>query len=180
MRQLFILLLFLLTKISFAQNADSLYYKKNNISLEGLGNVIYNGYSVNYERMLIKTNAGFITCRGGFSYAYNMRQMVFPVLFNWVDCPTEEAKGHLEVGIGMALYLHTFPKTHVDTELNPAITGNFMYRFQAPNSRFIFRAGWTPTYFANMHEHYIGMDYTPFDLGLLYLFDIGASIGFAF
>jgi hypothetical protein len=174
-----IIALLVFSKILFAQNFDTIQHRKNVIYLEGLGNVVFNGYSINYERKIIETKNSFITCRAGFSYAFYEHSFVFPILINRIG--NKEESSHLEMGIGTAFYLRDlYGKILIESELNPVVAGNIMYRYQKDGGRFVLRAGWTPTYFINLHEHYIGNYYSPFDLGLLYLFDIGASIGYAF
>ncbi|MBI3500619.1 MAG: hypothetical protein HY063_02405 [Bacteroidetes bacterium] len=137
MRRILFILLFLFTaKTFFAQ--DSLYYKNNIVYAEGLGNAGYGVYSLNYERKIKETNNGFITLRVGFAYNYN-KNLFFPILINKVN--NKHKKNHFEFGGGITTTL--FKSASLDLAYTGP-TANLMYRYQKPNGKFIFRAGWTP------------------------------------
>jgi hypothetical protein len=158
MRKKFLPNLFLLsllafsTEIMFAQKKDSVSFGKTALYAELAGNGV--GGSVNIERALLKDNTGFFTIRIGLSF--DDGQKIFPILLNHVF---GKGNNHFEMGGGVQL-----PLQH---DYGPA-TANFMYRYQKPNGKFLFRIGWTPIFVRLASS-----------LGLLN-FWIGASVGVVF
>lgn len=136
------------TKFCFAQNPDTLVYKKNALFLELVGNA--GQYSINYEGILKGGQKGFFTLRIGFSYT---GEYIFPILLNHVS---GHHNNHLEMGAGVR-----FSPTYTLGD-GGIITANVIYRFQKPNGKFLFRAGWTPIFYkltdqAGLLNYWCGM-----------------------
>ena len=79
---LVVVIIFCSTLFAAAQKNDSTNYKKNAISLEGLGN----GWvgSINYERNLGNNKHGFMTLRVGGAFNIDHDGSFFPLLLNQV------------------------------------------------------------------------------------------------
>ena len=166
MRRLFIVITFtVFAKTFFAQKMDSVNYRKNAISAEGLGNAFI--YSFNYERLISEDQQGFFSLRIGLGVGNGT---LSPILINHIF--TMNRYNHCEIGAGIALGTRTDSKTkniYIDI---PYATANLMYRYQKPRGHFIFRAGWTPIYQFKQG----GVDIITF----LYLIFPGVSVGYTF
>ena len=77
-------------------------------------------------------------------------------------------KSHFELGAGVNF---TSSLITFDGPLFGA-TANFMYRYQKPKGKFIFRAGWTPIYFPAFGNELVST--------IVFLLYPGVSIGYAF
>ena len=167
MKKLFLtILLLFFTKTFFAQNMDSIRYKKNSVSFELLGN---SGilYSINYERKLFGNENNFMTIRAGVG-TYDKNGGLFPLLINGVF---GEGNHHIEIGVGRTLSLGWWKKTFYYDKDDSPFTANLMYRYQRPKGKFVFRIGWTPVLVPNL-------DFA--DVEVLLLLDCGASVGYRF
>ena len=115
---------------------DTSYKRKNAVYFEVLGNALF--YSINYERKIKKNKYGFSTFRIGIS---DFDDLFFPLTINEIF--DNDKKNHFEVGTGITFAVSQRTWT-LDRNF---ITANIMYRYQKPNGKFMFRAGWTPLYF---------------------------------
>jgi hypothetical protein len=107
------------------------FVKKNSVQAELLGNGFYL-FSVNYERIILNGSrfktAGQIGIGGFFSGEINI-----PIVINEIISFNDN---HLEIGLG---YI-AIPNAGNSIVL----TGRLGYRYQKPDSHFVFRLGFTP------------------------------------
>lgn len=111
--------------------------------------------------MIINNKNSFVTVRIGGNGS------LFPLMINQVCNKSEN--NHLEFGGGIALGLGYFP--HKVTYVF-AGTACLMYRYQKPQGRFVFRAGWTPLYWFDDTQDFWGI--------AVFLLTPGVSFGYAF
>ena len=155
----------------FAQKADSIHFRKNAIYFGGLGNT-GTKYSLNYERKFFEHENGIFAAQLGFG---------FPYAGGFASCALvshifSKSKNHFEIGVGIRLVAdnHYFIGEHevnafgLDRE-ETVPTANFMYRYEKPDGKFLFRIGWTPLF------------YNSSDFGLrVFVLFIGANVGYVF
>jgi len=132
----------------------------------GLNNTIYvelggNGgfYSINYDRLLttVKKRHSF-GIRAGFSWAplngTYRNVFFFPVTANYLFGAGTK---RLEIGVGATTRFLTDSLRNVDPEVTPAAV--IAFRFQQPGSGSHFRAGFTPLFFDNKFQPWLGISF---------------------
>jgi hypothetical protein len=122
------------------------FQRKNNIQLELFGHGVF--YSVNYERILINGEKFKTTGQAGFAWyppSTDVREFWIPVSVNEL---ISFNRHHIEFGLGTAFTNEEMQGlTGENTRhWSTFLTGRVGYRYQKPNSRFIFRIGFTPLY----------------------------------
>jgi hypothetical protein len=131
---------FLLAGLSLLTQAQELakpihkgFDKKNSVQFELFGHGLF--YSVNYERVLINRHKFKTTAQAGISfYPVDIRMLWIPLSVNQLISFNQH---HLELGIGQVLTLDS-------DEWEPFGSFRIGYRYQKPEGRFLFRAGFTP------------------------------------
>jgi hypothetical protein len=107
---------------------DMSFVRKNSVQFEIFGNGFL--YSFNYERVILNDDKFKTTGQIGYSYL-GMGGQVLPIIINEL---ISFEKHHIEFGLG-----YTFA-----TYLGNHFMFRAGYRFQKPNGRLVFRAGFTP------------------------------------
>ena len=150
-------------KDSISSPNDSIKeFRRNAIYLELLGNAGIGLYSLNYDRRFHDLPKSYFTYRVGFSV---IDDYICPVLVNWIL--RKDKRNHFEMGAGMtfAFFRRNFG---IDNDLM-AVTGCFVYRYQKPRGRFVFRIGSTPVWYYNNSRE-----------TKRFLMMVGVSFGYAF
>lgn len=147
---LFLILYLLFTSINHAQENSS---KQRIIFLELGGSAGL--ASVNYEKEFKSINNLSLRYRVGFSFApidkNNGSSLIFPLMVHGL---IGQNKHKLELGIGQGITLTT--RLHFFSLTTPAIG----YRFESPESKWIFRATYTPliSYLVDFqYQHWAGL-----------------------
>ncbi|HTL80087.1 MAG TPA: hypothetical protein VL651_00205 [Bacteroidia bacterium] len=126
----------------FAQK-DTLRLKNNSAYLELLGNgglVTGIPLSANYEHIFKHGRYNDFSVRVGLSLPFYFS---VPVLVNQICNP--HGKSHLEMGIGGYVWTNSDIWRGFGVE-DYGVAGCFMYRYQKPAGKFLFRFGWTPLF----------------------------------
>lgn len=138
----------LLPLIVSGQRADKVnhpFVYKNSIQAELFGHGLF--YSIGYERLFINGQIFKTTGQIGLSY-YPPKTGIIDL---WIPVVINElfsfGKHHIEVGIGH-VFTNEAPRNNdyqmLRYEWGGFLTARLGYRYQQPNERFIFRAGFTP------------------------------------
>jgi hypothetical protein len=122
--------LFFLKTIS-AQTTKEARYHSNMLYLEFFGNGIV--ASVNYEHMFHQDGVDCFSMRAGLGIVDDHRQTI-PLEAIWL---TGGVKHHIDVGPGLTFLFDQY--TPGKTYFIPVV--HIGYRYQAPESNFLFRAG---------------------------------------
>ncbi len=146
----FLILFSLLTSINHAQENTS---KQRTIFLELGGSAGLESF--NYEKEFKSINNLSLRYRSGFSYApidkNNGSSLIFPLMIHGLI----GKKNHkLELGFGQGITITT--RLHFFSLTTPAIG----YRFESPESNWIFRASYTPliSYLIDFqYQHWAGL-----------------------
>ena len=166
----YIILVSLLMSASsaFCQAESPLIFKyKNSLQFEAGGHAGL--YSINYERVFLNKEKYKITGQAGASFApYGQHGYiaVFPFALNGIR---SFEKHHIELGAGTAFgqYL-TSGVAGITKGPVERITIRAGYRYQKPDSRFLFRAAFTP----------LITKYAPNDISFAPW--VGVAVGYAF
>jgi len=112
-----------------ASNKESNFAKRNSLQVEALGNGFYL-FSLNYERIILNGNRFKTAGQIGFG-GIGSDEINIPVVINEIFSFNDN---HLETGFGIVL----------SGTNSYALTGRLGYRYQKPDSHFVFRIGCTP------------------------------------
>ena len=172
MRKYSYLIIVVLSSITFSvhSQSDNKFHYKNSAHLELGGHGVV--YSLNYERILINRTSFKTAIQAGMSYyppSIGLRDTWFPFCVNEL---ISFGNHHLEAGLGLIINR----EAGRDIENNPTTwfwsflaAGRIGYRFQKPNSRLLFRIGFTPFY--ELDRNVYGGEFIPHG---------GVSLGYAF
>ncbi|SMG09942.1 hypothetical protein SAMN05661096_00271 [Marivirga sericea] len=141
--------LLLVIILSSLYSAQAQYSKKfdyqNNFQLELGGHGLI--YSINYERILI--NSELLKTTGQIGIAYyppfiGFRDVWIPIGINEILSINNH---HIEAGVGMVIIREASRdsgNTAIDWFWDGFLSARIGYRYQKPDGRFLFRAGFTP------------------------------------
>lgn len=141
---IFFLILFSISALS-QQTSDGKFQNMNSLQLELGGHGLV--YSLNYERVLFNGNRFKTTAQAGIAYypaISRVRDVWLPIGINQLY---SMGNHHIEVGLGIVpIYESVRDSENLPTEWSWSgmLSGRIAYRYQKPDGRFIFRAGFTP------------------------------------
>ncbi len=132
-----------------------IFSDRNSVQLELLGPAGI--YSLNYERVLWNRSSWKTTTQIGFSIlgTRDWSGINFPIAITQLKSFTNH---HVEIGIGTIANV-VFHKTNIygyQWERYMYFNGRLGYRFQKPEGKFLFRAGYTPLFYPEF-GHWVGL-----------------------
>ncbi|MFC2079860.1 hypothetical protein ACFLRQ_00130 [Bacteroidota bacterium] len=141
----FIFAVLILMVCSAQAQENNKYLNLNSVQLELGGHGL--AYSLNYERILFNTDIFKIAGQVGFSY--------YPPFIGfidyWIPISINEIfsirNHHIELGVGIIINRVSSRDSEniaTDWDWEGFLSARIGYRYQKPNGRFIFRAGFTP------------------------------------
>jgi hypothetical protein len=160
-----------LMQASLAQNGET-FAKRNTVQLELGGHGF--AYSINYERFLLNRPCLKTSVQVGASYyppSTGTRDLWFPVMVNQLFSLRAH---HLEAGGGLVLLRET--GRDADNAASGWFWSNLVglrlgYRYQAPNSPWLLRVGFTPFIEADFLSGQGSGEFIPFG---------GLAVGYSF
>lgn len=146
MKHFFLLCLLFSTLLAYSQNSNVSYPSQHSIWLEGLGHGGF--YSLNYERSLWKTPKTATLAQVGFAVypkGVTAHKLWLPISLNHLWLFGDHA---LELGVGQTFSMGS--NTTAGEQRNTFSTFSALkagYRYSPANSRFQYKASWSPSYF---------------------------------
>jgi hypothetical protein len=149
-RHILLAVMILLACSTYAQDT-SRFVKLNSVQLELGGHGLM--YSLNYERILMNADRFKIAGQVGFSYYPPFTGVIdywIPVGINGLYSIRNH---HIEFGAGVIINRISTRDANniaIDWDWEGFLSARLGYRYQKPNGRFIFRAGFTPVMETNI------------------------------
>jgi hypothetical protein len=161
MKTICIVTSFLCSTLLFGQEKiqSTKFENKNSVQLDLGGHGML--YSLNYERVIFNRDRFKTAAQVGFSYyppSANFIDLWLPVSINEI---ISFGKHHLEVGIGIVptrSSLRNIPYVSDEWVWSTFLSARIGYRYQKPDGKFLFRAGFTPLAEFNWHSQTLSAD----------------------
>jgi hypothetical protein len=141
--------LFICTPILFSQEKNippAKFNTRNSVQLDAGGHGMF--YSLNYERIIFNGDRFKTTAQVGFAYyppSWGYLELWMPIGIN--EIISLKNNHHIELGVGIVPIRSPSPGMEMYDSYSPwsrFLSARLGYRYQKPDGKFLFRAGFTP------------------------------------